>query len=560
MTAPRGEPVHGSEQAATDQNQIAELEHALRIAKARFEGVVEIAADAIISVDEHQLIRLFNLGAQRVFGYAADEVLGKPLDVLLPERFRAIHRQHVSEFGRSAERARRMGYRRDISGLRKGGEEFPAEASISRYREGANLVFNVVLRDITERRRAEERQRFLAQAGALLPSSLDHEVTLARAARLAVPALAEGCCVDLVTDQTLREVAVAHNDPELESRLRRRRLESPVDLRGTHPIARAVRTREPVVLRQPESNAQERDVAPELEAIGAQFALFVPLVARQAVLGVVSLYSSRRPFDGEDLVFAQDFAQRTALAIDNARLYEAAQLAIRSREDVVALVSHDLRNPVSAISMMAGHLLEPDGATVEERLRESVEVIQQAARQADALIQDLLDVSRIEGGRLRLDAVSDDLRATVDEVMETMTPLARDGGLSLEAHVAEVLPPVLFDHRRVLQALSNLVGNAIKFTPSGGTVSLWVEAEEDEVVIAVRDTGIGIPAEYLPHLFDRYWQGERQARGGAGLGLAIAKGIIEAHGGRIWVESTRGSGSTFRFALPAVPWHPDPGL
>jgi len=155
---------------------------------------------------------------------------------------------------------------------------------------------------------------------------------------------------------------------------------------------------------------------------------------------------------------------------------------------------------------------------------------------------------------------SDDLRATVDEVMETMTPLARDGGLSLEAHVAEVLPPVLFDHRRVLQALSNLVGNAIKFTPSGGTVSLWVEAEEDEVVIAVRDTGIGIPAEYLPHLFDRYWQGERQARGGAGLGLAIAKGIIEAHGGRIWVESTRGTGSTFRFALPAVPPRPDPGV
>lgn len=538
--------------------RLARLEQELREARARFEGIVEIAADAIISVDEDRAITYFNDGAERIFGWRVDEVLGRPLEILLPERFREQHPHHVRAFGDSADHARRMGHRRPIAGLRKSGEEFPAEASISRHEVDGRRAYNVVLRDISERQRVEDEHRFLASVGEILGASLDYDLTVRGAARLAVPTLGDACTIDLVDGGALRSYAAAHVDPARERLLAEMRRLYPPDLAGEHPLAQSVRERRTVLLRTTDEvlRALARD-AEHLDMLGRlafDALLYLPMLAGGEVIGVLRLARSGRPFQGEDLALAEEFARRLALALDGLRLYEHARQAIRARDETISLVSHDLRNPVNAVKLIATTLLRspPAAPAMEEHLR----TILEAARQCDGLIQDLLDVSRIEAGRLRVDPEPVDLAVVLRGALEVLAPLAADRGIALEVETPAGLPAVLADDQRVQQVLSNLVGNAVKFTPRGGRVSVRVEAPETgatELVITVADTGAGIAAADLPHLFDRYWQGERSARrAGAGLGLPIARGIVEAHRGRLWATSEPGRGSEFRFTLPVA--------
>jgi signal transduction histidine kinase len=199
-----------------------------------------------------------------------------------------------------------------------------------------------------------------------------------------------------------------------------------------------------------------------------------------------------------------------------------------------------------------------------DSVRDEVEVIREAAVQADALIQDLLDVARIEAGRLRIDPGPEDVAELVGAALDVLAPLAAERGVELRRTLGSSLPDACVDSQRIHQAISNLVGNAIKFTPGGGCVTVSAQRAGAEVLVRVVDTGPGIPPEHLPHLFDRYWQGTRPTRRGAGLGLPITKGIVEAHRGRIWVESTPGQGSTFSFTLPLRPpggdCSPEPSL
>mgnify|MGYP000468688189 CR=1 FL=1 len=537
------------------EGRIAQLEHELRLAHARFAGIVQIAADAIISVDADQNITFFNEGAERIFGWTAAEVQGQPLNVLLPARFREGHPRHVREFGGSAEHARRMGHRREISGVTKDGHEFPAEASISRHDVDGRRVYNVVLRDITDRKRIEDEHRFLAGVGEILGASLDYDLTIRGAARLAVPTLGDACTVDVIDGGSLVAFATAHVDPHEERLLLEMRSRHLPDLAGPHPLAQAVRERRTVLVDATDevlrSLARNEEHLAMLRRLGFAAFLYVPMLVGGEPVGVLRLARARQAFAREDVALAEEFVRRLALAMDNVRLYERAQQAIRARDETISVVSHDLRNPVNAIRMIASSLLasRPAGSTVEEYLH----TIADAARQCDALIQDLLDVSRIEAGRLRIDPLPSELSTLVHGAVEVLTPLAAERGIVLEADVPETLPVVLADEQRVQQVLSNLVGNAVKFTPAGGRVTVRVELGRPpahEVVVAVADTGPGIPPADLPAIFDRYWQGSGRARrAGAGLGLPIAKGIVDAHGGRLWVESEVGRGSVFRFTL-----------
>src|SRR6185503_7566115 len=198
-------------------------------------GIVTISADAIICVDESQKIIFFNEGAESIFGYLPNEVIGQPLEMLIPQRYRASHSSHVREFGSSEVRARRMGERGQILGLRKNGEEFPAEAAISHLGPDGRAVYSVVLRDVTDRRRAHETQRFLAEAGEALASSLGADETLRNVARLAVPRLADACIVHAFYDGEFHGVAVAHLDQARAAELERERIEHPIDPSGSHP-------------------------------------------------------------------------------------------------------------------------------------------------------------------------------------------------------------------------------------------------------------------------------------------------------------------------------------
>jgi PAS domain S-box-containing protein len=348
--------------------------------------IVAIAADAIICLDEDQRITLFNEGAEQIFGWKADEIIGEPLDRLLPDRSRHAHRRHVEGFREAPETSRRMGHRQEISGIRKSGEEFPAEAAIAKVHMGKQVVFSVVLRDITE------------------------------------------------------QVAL------------RKRL----------------------------------------------------------------------------------------------------QTAVNARDDTVSVVAHDLRNPVSAVKMLSAAILQRAGSEgISGESREQLTLIRQAALQMDRLIQDLLDVTRVETGRLVIEPEKVAIHELIESALETLRPLVENAGVDLVEQYESKVPPVMADRQRIAQVLSNLIGNSIKATAKNGRITVRARSAGDHVQVSVEDTGAGIPSDQLSHIFDRFWQSERSSirTRGAGLGLPIAKGIVEAHGGRLWAESERGKGSTFYFTL-----------
>ena len=412
-------------------------------------------------------------------------------------------------------------------------------------------------------RQAEQRARFLAEATGVLAESLDAETILAGLARFAVPTLADVCVADLEdAPGVLRRVEIAHATPALAEAARL--LGQPAEPPGDRSVvARVLRERQPLLLpdlRAADAAALDLGAAEPLDAPahGLRSLLAVPLVARGHTLGALVFLGdeARAPFGSDELALARELARAAALAVDNARLYAEAQRATRARDDVLAIVSHDLRNPIHTIVMASSFLLEilpetqPTGAEPEPRRQ--TEVIRRSAHRANALIGDLLDVTRIEAGRLVVSARPADARELVDEAVHEAMSLAEGKRLRLSSRCADALPPVQADRARVAQLFGNLLGNAIKFTPAGGEVTVHAEPMGAHVRFEVRDTGPGIAAEHLPHLFDRYWQARETQELGTGLGLYIAKGIAEAHGGRLWAESEPGHGSAFLFTLPVA--------
>ena len=520
-------------------------------------GIVTISADAIICVDEAQKVIFFNEGAESIFGYSPEEILGRQLELLIPQRYRASHASHVRRFGDSETRARRMGERGQIVGLRKNGQEFPAEAAISHLGVAGNRVYSVVLRDVTDRRRAHETQSFLAEAGETLASSLGHEQTLRNVAKLAVPRLADACIVHAFFNGHFQGVAVEHIDHERGRAIERQRTEHPVDPASMHPVAQVIRTQRATVwsVANP-SIASERIQIDELNDIFSgqpSGGIIMPLLARGQLLGVIALYREKKSYDGDDLFLAEELGRRAALAIDNARLHDLVHTGIRARDDMIGIVSHDLRNPVNAVKMLTGVMLDrSNGEPLSPEIGNYASVIRQAAEQMDELIQDLLDVTRVEAGRLAVSAKRENTEEMLSDTLRMLAPVAGEKGISLRLNAPDDLPDVMADRERFTQAISNLVGNAVKFSASGSEILVRIAVLDKELLFAVSDKGQGMTAEQLAHAFDRFWQSSRTDRQGAGLGLAITKGIVDAHGGRIWAESSPGRGSTFYFTLPVA--------
>jgi signal transduction histidine kinase len=283
----------------------------------------------------------------------------------------------------------------------------------------------------------------------------------------------------------------------------------------------------------------------------------LPLLAHGGVVGslvFISTTASRR-FTAHDVPFAQAVATRAALAVEKARLYRIAQHAIQLRDDVLSIVAHDLRNPLGTILMQTA-MMRRKGGEPERRARKPGEVIERAATRMNHLIQDLLDVARMEGGRLTIERERVSAGQIIADAIQTLAPLAASASLELRLQAERELPELWADRSRVLQIFENLVGNAIKFTETGGRITVGAAPGEGHVLFWVADTGIGIAEEHVPRLFKKFSQlDSRSTRkvGGTGLGLAICKGIVEAHGGRIWVETKLGAGSAFFFTIPNAP-------
>ncbi len=659
-----------------------------------FEGIVSLSADAIIATNANLRVDLFNDAAEQLFGYPRDEVLGRDLSMLLPERFRVIHDEHVRAFASGPVGTRRMGQRAAIVGRRKGGEEFPAEASISKLEVDGRTVLVVAIRDISERQRAaEEREQllrqiksehawlrtvietapmgilvfdrsgrvqanrraealmgltidpekgsgqylgriclpdgtplpreelastrvltrgeefaaeellivrpdgtrvpilvsaapvrdvsgdglggvvlfeditehkrrasdqlFLARVGELLLSAVDDQEMLSGVARLVVEYVADWCVLDVVDgDGNLllyREVATADPSQQHVAEQLRRRQPEPAKPRLLLRLTEARRSElQTEVTREHLAALAEDEEHRRLFAqINPQSYVAIPLIARQRVLGAEILLSAdpERRFDERDMALAEELAHRIAIAVDNIGLYRAAQRATRARDEVLGTVAHDLRNPLNSIALSAkmlqhaqrrGRELDPHG--LEHMVR--------AADRMNRMIEDLLDVAQLDAGTLAITPRRYSAKRLVADAIEAQRSQA--GDRTLASDVDEGAGDVMVDLDRGLRVLSNLIGNAVKFTGDDGRITVGASPAGREVRFRVVDDGPGIPHEEQAHLFERFWQGDRRDRRGAGLGLSIVMQLVEAHGGRVWVESAPGVGTTFFFTLPAA--------
>jgi PAS domain S-box-containing protein len=536
------------------------LENAHRLAEAKSSGILAISADAIISLDEDQRITMFNEGAQTIFGYSQQEVIGAPVDLLIPRRFRAIHRQHVAEFTEGKDVARRPGERGAcVLGRRKNGEEFPADAAISKLDVGGKRVLTVAIRDTTEQKRRENEQRFLAEVGPILAGTLDYDETLTRVAELAVRDIADLCIVDVVEDgDRIRRVKVASQDPS-KAWLCNLFARIPLDRKRPHLVGSVLETGRSLLMARPSrdtiaSLAQSEEHLRALEAAEIRSLLAAPLVAHGKLLGAIAFISSTpsRVYGPADVRLAEELGQRAALSIESALLYRAARRATQVRDDVLAIVAHDLRNPLNLIAMHAAVLRRPRGEP-DRRSRKPAEAIERAVHRMNRLIQDLLDVSCMEAGQLSIEPRRLLAQEVITDAVEGHRQLAACSSVELRLEISPQVPPVWADRDRLLQVFENLIGNALKFTDAGGQITIGAAAGDGEVLFWVADTGSGIAQEDLPHLFDRFWQARTTGgRRGAGLGLPIVKGIVEAHGGCISVHSVPGAGSTISFTIPTA--------
>jgi PAS domain S-box-containing protein len=455
---------------------------------------------------------------------------------------------------------------------------------------GTPLGLRGVTMDITEPKRAEDAQRFLAEASGLLASSLDYETTLASVAKLAVPMLADWCTVYIVEETGgLRQLAIAHSDPAKVKTAQDLALRFPPDPDAPFGVPNVMRTgRAEFYPHVDQKRLALATRSPELTAIlrkeGLRSAMIVPLVARNRTLGTITLLTaeSGRVYDQIDLALAEDLAHRIALAVDNARLYREAQAALIAREDALGLrdellerehaarqeaetanrakdeflatVSHELRTPLNAILGWA-HMLRANKLDRTTQSR-ALETIERNAKSQAQLIEDILDVSRIVTGKLRLDVRPVELASVVEAAIDSVRPAADAKDIRIEAILDPRAGPVSGDANRLQQIVWNLVANAVKFTGKGGRVQARLERVGSRVEIVVSDTGQGITAEFLPYVFDRFRQADATSTrryGGLGLGLAIVRHLTEMHGGAVTVASPgEGLGAIFTVKLPVI--------
>ncbi|HSY40128.1 MAG TPA: HAMP domain-containing sensor histidine kinase, partial [Polyangia bacterium] len=325
------------------------------------------------------------------------------------------------------------------------------------------------------------------------------------------------------------------------------------------PSWSAIETKRPQLLgvitsEQLEAMAQNTEHLALLRELAPRSAIIAPMFSGSGLFGALVVASTTAGRFGErDLDFVTELARRAALAIENARLFEAEQRATRARDEVLAIVVHDVRNPLSSISFAASALKHQQATHGSAPDARSVELIFRSVSRANHLIQDLLDTTRIDAGAFSVDCGALGSGQVLLDAVEAERALASSASLELRLEAERDLPPIWADRARMLQVFENLVGNALKFTPKGGRITIGAIPQAGEVLFSVADTGAGISAENLPHVFDRFWRAERATRQGAGLGLPICKGIVEAHGGRIWVESVPGRGTTFSFTIPIAP-------
>jgi PAS domain S-box-containing protein len=510
-----------------------------------WESTLAGAGDAILAVDDRRQIVVYNECAARVFGWACAEAVGQSVDLLIPD---------LEETGACDVPSTALG----VLAKRKTGEEFPIDATLSEFEVAGVRMCAIVLRDCSLQKRADREQRLLAELGAALCAAKELGDVLTRVAELSVRFLADCCTIHWLDEENELHTRVVHADPS-KSTIADALERVPLDPKQQHLCTPAMAERHPFPLLEMtaerletlEQNEEYRSLMRELEPV---VCVGLPLVSRDRRLGAIVLIScsAERSFGPDDVMLGQQLAFVASDAIERALVHRALLHDVEVHKAVLGIVAHDLRSPITVARWAIQGLTRQQSPERRVASRKTFELVLRALDRLSRLVEDLLIVSQVDAGHMALYRVAVAPEEIVGEIVNSFAAAASAASLCIDTELAEPLPPVLADNDRIHQVFSNLIGNAIKFTPPGGRIALGAERFESGVRFWVRDTGRGIPPEDVPRVFDRFWQSSSARQRGVGLGLSIARGIVAAHGGHISVHSSPGNGTTFYFTLPAA--------
>lgn len=520
--------------------------------------------DAVISTDAAGRVTFLNPIAERLTGWTSAEATGRPL----PEVFRIVNEQTRRMVENPAERALREGVIVGLANhtilLARDGRETAIDDSAAPIRDSVGTVIGAVLvfRDVAERRKTEQTAKFLAEAGNALAAVADFDTMLRRVARLAIPYFADWVTIDLLeADGTLRRVAVDHADPSKVAAAEELHRLYPPDPDASRGIWRILKSGESELAMEITDELlrdafRDEELVRRVRALGLTSYIGVPILIRGTAGGVITFAcaESGRNYDPSDLAVAEDLASRAAVALENARLYGELQTADRRKDQFLAILAHELRNPLAPI-FNGLHVLRLAGGS-GQAAEQTCTMMERQLSQMARLVDDLLDVSRINSDKLELRCETVELAAVLQSAVETSRPQIEARGHELTVAIPARSIYLDADFVRLAQVFSNLLNNAARYTERGGRVSLTVECREGEAIVSVRDTGIGIPPDMLDSVFELFMQLDRaveRRQGGLGIGLMLVKRLVEMHGGAVEARSEgAGRGSEFVVRLPAV--------
>jgi PAS domain S-box-containing protein len=539
----------------------------------RYHGLFEFAPDAYLVTTFDGVIREANTAAATLLSFERELLAGRELATFVSEPDHDTFLQRLSEFENGAIQKLEAW---PVSIQTPGRLTFPAVLTAAAERD--SRVLRWMIRDATEQKRTEQerarslvgrakahaagRLEVLASASALLAEATDLESALQSVADLAVPGLGAMCFISVVRDdQSLDQVAAAHAhkaDGEIFAALGQHRVFARTRF-ATTTAAQAITPE------WCESAAENETHAILLRRLTGRAAVTAPLRSRDRLLGVIAFISKagQRSYRQLDIALAEDLARRCSMAIENARLYrevsaqrDKAEKASRAKDEFLAILSHELRNPLMPLKGWTRALKSNAAIAQDETLGEGLSSMERSVAALERLVNDCLDLTRISEGRIGLDRRGVDLHEIALICLESVREFAAQKNITLEHRFRPQTAPVFADSVRLQQVIMNLLVNALKYTPERGSVLLSSSGSDQEVVLEVIDTGIGIEPDFMDQLFEPFRRGRNSNESGLGLGLAIARTIVELHGGRIIAESDGvNRGSRFRVVLPKAAGH-----
>lgn len=656
-------------------------ELALISSEKKFRAVFEGAYDAILVADETGRITMINTQLGKKFGYLPEELIGQPIEVLIPERFRTSHVHSRNNFI-AHPHSRPMGEGLDLYGRRKDGSEFPVDISLSPTTTEDGVRVTAIIRDVTERKKFEDQQKFLAEMGRVLEEAFEYDDKIEKLAELLVTKIADACVIKVVEHGELVYKASAtkkkYDSEDFKKNVQKFGI--PGNLGSQHVL----KTGEAVIIEDVQKEITDNSEVDEvtkknISKLGAVSYAVFPLILQGRPVGTLAFLknSKNSKISKTDAEFFKIIASRCAVALENARLHkysylaevvtnnlpsliaywdrdevcqfankiyidwfgvapdeligkslrdllgaelynknkphiegvllgqtqqferdlvlkatgqtrhtkalyipdfirgevagffvlvvditeikqaemealsqkERAERAVKTREEVLAIVSHDLKNPLASVSLSAD-ILNQEKSLPWKTVMDCGARIQRSVKQMQLLISDLLDFAKMESSSFAVELSDENPNYIVTQVVDSFKTLAQQKEITIRADLPSHLKNVACDGGRIVQVLSNLIGNSLKFSPNGSEIVIAAKDTDKDLLISVADNGPGIPPEKLSKVFDRFWQSEETKKLGSGLGLSIALGIVVAHKGKIWVESEVGKGTTFYFTIP----------